>query len=58
VKVDALARAELDCVRWATNYARRDLVVMTAHRAGVSRHRIHELTGIARSTIDRILAGG
>lgn len=58
VNVDAVAKAELECVRWATNYARRDLVVMAAHRAGVSKNRIHDLTGIARTTIDRILDPG
>ena len=29
----------------------------TADAAGLSKHRVHRITGIGRSTIDRILAG-
>jgi len=34
----------------------RDGLVRQAHQAGVTKHRIHTITGIARTTIDRILA--
>lgn len=33
----------------------RDTLVRQAVQAGISKHRIHQLTGIARTTIDRIL---
>jgi hypothetical protein len=48
-------RAEWELVAWATASACRDDVVIAAHRAGVSKARIHAITGIARTTIDRIL---
>jgi hypothetical protein len=32
-------------------------LVLAAYRAGVSKHRIHVLTGIARTTLDRISIG-
>ena len=35
----------------------RDETVRAAHDAGVSKMRIHQLTGLARTTVDRILAG-
>src|ERR1700728_1535320 len=38
---------------WAT--VQRDELVRAAHQAGVSKNRIFALTGIARTTIDRIL---
>ena len=40
---------------WAAGFAGRDAVVRAAHHAGISKHRIHVLTGIARTTLDRIL---
>ncbi|MGI5423044.1 hypothetical protein [Actinomadura luteofluorescens] len=48
-------QAEQDLRDWATNNARRDDLVRAARLAGLSKLRIHELTGIARTTIDRIL---
>jgi hypothetical protein len=45
--------AEAALGAWAT--IQRDELVQTAHQAGVSKNRIHVLTGIARTTIDRIL---
>jgi hypothetical protein len=38
--------------------ARRDDVVRQAAAAGLSKAEVHRLAGIARSTIDRILAAG
>jgi hypothetical protein len=37
---------------------RRDEVVRTAAEAGLTKSQIHRLTGIARSTLDRILGTG
>lgn len=47
---------------WAADHAtvtrRRDEVVRAAVDAGVSKNEIHRLTGIARTTIDRIAGSG
>lgn len=56
-RVREAARLEAELAEWAANNARRDELVRAAYHAGVSKHRIHVLTGIARTTIDRILAG-
>lgn len=40
---------------WRLNNERRDYLVTLAHQNGTSKNRIHVLTGIARTTIDRIL---
>lgn len=45
--------AEAALQAWAT--VQRDELVQTAHQAGVSKNRIFTITGIARTTIDRIL---
>ena len=45
--------AEAALRAWAT--VQRDELVQAAHQSGVSKNRIHTLTGIARTTIDRIL---
>ena len=37
---------------------RRDEVVRTAAEAGLTKSQIHRLTGVARSTLDRILGTG
>ena len=34
----------------------RDNRIRAAVAAGITKHRVHQLTGIARSTIDRVLA--
>jgi len=47
--------AEADLREWASTLADRDNRVRRAHAKGVSKHRIHALSGIARTTIDRIL---
>jgi len=49
------SEAERLLAEWAASFGGRDAVVLAAHRAGVSKHRIHTLTGIARTTLDRIL---
>jgi DNA invertase Pin-like site-specific DNA recombinase len=38
--------------------ARRDEVVRAAVDAGVSKSEVHRLTGIARTTVDRIVGSG
>jgi hypothetical protein len=48
-------QAERELVAWATANACRDDIIRAAHRAGVAKNRIHAVTGIARTTIDRIL---
>jgi DNA-binding transcriptional regulator LsrR (DeoR family) len=40
---------------WAIMHGGRDKVVRSAYAAGVSKNRIHTITHIARSTINRIL---
>lgn len=50
-------QAERELVAWATANACRDDVIRSAYQAGVTKTRIAEITGIARTTIDRILDG-
>lgn len=42
---------------WVTVTRDRDYRVRAAVAAGVTKHRVHQLTGISRSTIDKIMAG-
>ena len=49
--------AEQRLVEWVTVTRDRDNLVRAAVAAGVSKYRVNQLTGIGRSTIDRILAG-
>ena len=48
---------EQELAEWAASQADRDNLVRAALAAGVQKQRIHDLTGIARSTIDRIIKG-
>lgn len=48
-------QAERELLAYAAAVARRDELVRAARRAGISKNRIHALTGIARTTIDRIV---
>lgn len=41
---------------WAEIWSRRDYEVVLARINGLSKMEIHEITGLARTTIDRILA--
>ena len=41
---------------WAAVTRDRDARVRAAVAAGLTKHRVHHITGIGRSTIDRILA--
>ena len=41
-------------MRWTSQ---RDQVVRAAVEAGVSKSEVHRLTGIARTTVDRIITG-
>ena len=47
--------AETQLRAWARTHAERDDVIRTADAAGISLHRIHQITGITRTTILRIL---
>lgn len=46
------AREEL--AAWRREHDRRDSLVLAALEAGLEKTEIHQLTGIARTTIDRI----
>jgi hypothetical protein len=48
--------AEQLLIEWASVTRDRDSRVRAAVAAGVSKYRVNQLTGIGRSTIDRILA--
>jgi hypothetical protein len=50
------ARKELR--RWATVHARRDEVIREAAAAGIDYRSIQEITGVARTTIARIVGPG
>lgn len=52
---DDKATAERELVQYRRTVDGRDDMVRRARSAGISKHRIHVLTGIARTTIDRIL---
>ena len=47
--------AEQMLAEWVTVTRSRDERVRAAVAAGLSKHRVHVLTGIGRSTIDRVL---
>ena len=49
--------AEQMLSEWASITRDRNARVRAAVAAGLSKHRVHRITGIGRSTIDRILAG-
>jgi hypothetical protein len=49
-------KAEQMLSEWVAVTRDRDARVRAAVAAGLSKHRVHRLTGIGRSTIDRILA--
>lgn len=52
---DETAAAERELTQYRRTVEGRDALVRRARAAGVSKNRIHVLTGIARTTIDRIL---
>lgn len=43
--------------RWSEAHSQRDSLFRAAYTAGISKYEIHQLTGVARTTIDRILEG-
>lgn len=51
---DEVAALTDELADWADSNAKRDDLVRRAITAGISKHRIHAITGIARTTIDRI----
>lgn len=50
--------AEAMLAEWATVTRSRNERVRAAVVAGLTKHRVHVITGIGRSTIDRILSPG
>ena len=52
---DGQAAAERELTQYRRTVEGRDDMVRRARATGVSKNRIHVLTGIARTTIDRIL---
>ncbi len=48
-------QAEARLIGWRAMSEQRDEFVREAYAAGVTKSRIHTLTGIGRATIDRIL---
>ena len=42
-------------LEWAMNNAQRDELVRDAVRDGVPKQRVHVITGLSRTTIDRIV---
>lgn len=49
-------RVERQLMEFRAAVEGRDVLVREAQALGVSKNRIHALTGISRTTIDRILA--
>jgi hypothetical protein len=47
--------AEQELAAWAAANEYRDDIIRGAYRAGVTKARIHAMTGVARTTIDRVL---
>ena len=43
---------------WADAHKQRDTLVRQAVEAGVSKNQVHQVTGLARTTIDFIVKGG
>ena len=43
---------------WATQHKQRDTIIRGAVAAGVTKYQVHQITGLARTTIDSILANG
>lgn len=52
---DGKAAAERELMQYRRTVEGRDGMVRRANAAGVSKNRIHVVTGIARTTIDRML---
>ena len=47
--------AEQELAAWAAANEYRDEIIRGAYRAGVTKARIHAMTGVARTTIDRVI---
>lgn len=55
-ETDAMTEARQMLERWTRNFRQRDPLVRAAYDAGVPKYEIHVLSGIARTTLDRILS--
>jgi hypothetical protein len=53
--VSTREEAEAALEAWRSAVGQRDELVQAAHRAGITKYRISQITGITRPTIDRIL---
>ena len=53
--VPTIEEAEAALDAWRSAVGQRDELVRAAHRTGVTKYRISQITGITRPTIDRIL---
>lgn len=42
--------------RYRAAAARRDAIIVAAYKAGISKHEISRLSGVARATVDRVMA--
>ena len=47
--------AEQELAAWAAANEYRDEIIKAAYKAGVTKARIHAMTGVARTTVDRVL---
>ncbi len=52
---DQQEQAEEGLIEWAEIHRDRDNRIRAARAAGVSKNRIHTLTGLSRVTIDNVL---
>ena len=50
-------RLRQELIEWAATHADRANLVRAARAAGLTKQEIHQLTGIARTTINRIIEG-
>lgn len=53
--MNELERAEQALTEWAQIHRDRDNRIRAARAAGLSKNRIHLLTGVSRVTIDKLL---
>lgn len=58
LKAEREATARRDLRRWATVYSQRDELIHSAKAAGLGVNEITRLTGLAKTTVLRVLEGG
>lgn len=57
VAFESPGQAEAALAGYAETLSGRDALVLAALGAGLTKNRVHVLSGIARTTIDKIIAG-